>query len=345
MSNSPKPLLLLDQHFRTVGELFSDRTLAELNSMFNVYGGYDRPMDRSEFLSRLPDSVFVVAAKPELNSTELGNAKNLRTVIEVSGTFQDGLDYNYCFENGIEVLSCSPGFRYAVAEMTLGLLLAGCRGIVEEHERVRIGKERWFDDHAGSGFMLYRQSIGFVGYGEIARECTKLLEPFSPTIKAFDPWLPRNSRGPSGVNFCGLEELFSTCRVVIVAATPTDSNYRLVSRPLIDRLPAGAVVVLASRAHVVDFDALVETANSGKIRFAADVFPNEPLAANSRYRSAKNVIWSPHRAAAVDGGRHPIGEMIVRDCRSILDGRPDRSLKVADRSTVYNIVRAPLVAN
>lgn len=345
MSNSPKPLLLLDQHFRTISELFREEVLTALKSMFDVHGGYEGPMDRNEFLSWLPATEVIVAAKPEMDATELALAKNLRAVIEVSGTFQDGLDYDYCFKNGIEVLSCSPGFCQAVAEMTLGLLLAGCRGIVEEHERMRIGEERWLDDHVGRDFTLHRQSIGFVGFGEIARECTRLLEPFSPTIKVFDPWISSKSASLDRVGFCELEELFSTCRAVIVAASPTDENYRLVSKSLIDRLPSGAVVVLASRAHVVDFDALVGAANSGKIRFAADVFPSEPLEQTSLYRSAGNVIWSPHRAAAVDGGRQPIGDMILRDCKNILNGHPGRSLKAADRSTVYHIIRAPLVTD
>lgn len=344
MARSSKPMLLLDQHFRTVGELFSSAAHAELNAIFDIRGGFDRPMRRSEFLEHLPEAAFVVAAKPEMNAAELAAAKRLKAVIEVSGTFQDGLDYSYCFENGIEVLSCSPGFRCSVAEMVLALLLAACRGVVDEHERFRVGKERWFDDLAESAFTLYGQTVGFVGYGEIARECARLLEPFSPTIKAFDPWLAERSPALAGVELCGLEELATTCRVVIVAAVPTDENFQLFSRQCVERLPAGAVVVLASRAHLVDFGALVDAANDGKIRFAADVFPSEPVDPPSSYRSARNVIWSPHRAAAVDGGRHPIGEMIVHDCRNILAGEAARRLKAADSSTVYSIVRAPLAA-
>ena len=344
MARSSKPLLLLDQHFRTVGELFSSAAYSELTSIFDVRGGFDGPMRRSEFLKILPAAEFVVAAKPEMSGTELAAAKRLKAVIEVSGAFQEGLDYDYCFDNGIEVLSCSPGFRYSVAEMTLALLLAGCRGVVDEHERFRIGKEQWFDDLAGSDFTLYGQTVGFVGYGEIARECAKLLGPFSPKIKAFDPWLAERANSLAGVEFCGLEELVSTCRAVIIAAVPTSENFRLVSRQLVEKLPSGAVVVLASRAHLVDFDALVHAANEGKIRFAADVFPSEPVAPLSSYRSARNVIWSPHRAAAVDGGRRPIGEMIVHDCRNVLAGAAERRLKVADRATVHNIVRAPMAA-
>ncbi len=344
MSLSPRPKLLLDQHFRQVEELFSPHTYADLTSMFDVHGGLNWPMDRQEFLAHLPDANIVVAAKPTINAAELAAARKLKAVIEVSGTFQAGLDYEYCFDHGIEVLSCSPGFKYSVAEMTLGLMLAGCRGIVEEHERFRDNRERWLADNVGTDFTLYGQTIGFVGYGEIARECTRLLHPFAPRVKAFDPWLKAAGDHPEGIELCDLDDVVTTCRVVVIAATPTDENYQLISRKVIERIPEGTLVVLASRAHLVDFEALLEAAEDGHIRFASDVFPVEPVGRHSAYRAARNVIWSPHRAAAVEGGRHPIGEMIVHDCRNILVGDAARQLKPATEATIDNIVRAPLAA-
>ena len=62
---------------------------------------------------------------PELTRQELESAPGLRAVIEVAGTFREGLDHEACIERGIEVLSCAPGFRRPVAEMTLGLMIAG----------------------------------------------------------------------------------------------------------------------------------------------------------------------------------------------------------------------------
>ncbi|MDE0114895.1 MAG: hypothetical protein OXI87_23730 [Albidovulum sp.] len=340
----PKPKLLLDQHFRCIDELFGRSTYSELASLFDICGGENRPMARDDFLKELPGVDVIIAAKPTLNRDELSESRALKAIIEVSGTFQDGLDYEFCFKNGIEVLSCSPGFRYAVAEMTLGLILAGCRGIVEEHERFRQNEEHWVDDNIGTDFMLYGQSVGFVGYGEIARECKRLLDPFAPKVKAFDPWIERSGEKLVGVELCDLEYLLSTCRVIVIAATPTDENYKLISRQLVEQIPAGSLVVLASRAHLVDFEALVDAAQDRKIRFAADVFPIEPVEETSRFRSAKNVIWSPHRAAAVEGGRHPIGDMILHDCRNILRGKPNRRLKPATEETVASIFRAPLAS-
>jgi len=184
-----KPVLILDNHFRKRAELFRDDTYATLCQICEVYGGRDTPMDRSDILDLLPNASIYVSSLPELNRDEIGRAKALRATIEVAGAFRDGLDYEACFDRGIEVLSCSPGFREAVAEMALAMMLAGARGLVDEHEAFRIGTERWLDDREDRDFSLYRQRIGFIGYGNISRETHRLLKPFSPKVMAYDPYL------------------------------------------------------------------------------------------------------------------------------------------------------------
>ncbi len=339
-----KPSLIMDQHFRHIEELFRPSAYHKLTNICDIAGGLNWPMSRETFLKHLPLAEYVIAAKPQLTREELDGAQNLRAVIEVSGTFQTGLDYEACFSRGIEVLSCAPGFRYSVAEMTLGLMLAGARGIVEEHERFRSGSERWLADNIGSDFSLYGQSIGFVGYGSIAREVARLLAPFSPKIKAFDPWL-QASEQKNDINFCELEDAVTTCRCVVIAATPTEENFHLVSKELIREIPQGTLVVVVSRAHLVDFDALLEAAESGQLRIASDVFPIEPVSKRDPLRQAENVIWSPHRAAAVEGGRHSIGDMIVHDIAAMQENRPERQLQAASVETVQKIIRAPFVAS
>jgi phosphoglycerate dehydrogenase-like enzyme len=340
-----KPSLIMDQYFRHIEELFRPSAYNALKDICDIAGGVNWPMSRETFLEHLPHAEYVIAAKPQLAREEIAGAQNLRAVIEVSGTFQTGLDYEACFTRGIEVLSCAPGFRNSVAEMTLGLLLAGARGIVEEHERFRLGSERWLADNTGTDFSLFGQSIGFVGYGSIAREVARLLAPFSPKIKSFDPWLQASGQISDDINFCDLEEAVTTCRCVVIAATPTEENFHLVSKELIRKIPQGTLVVVVSRAHLVDFDALLDAAKRGQLRIASDVFPKEPVSKRDPLRQAENVIWSPHRAAAVEGGRHPIGDMIVHDITAMQENRPERQLQAASMETVQKIIRAPLVAS
>jgi len=338
-----KPKLIMDQHFRKREELFSAERFEALCELCDVVGGENRPMLTDRLRDHIADMAFLVAAKPTLDGDDIRRAKNLKAVIEVSGTFQVGLDYQGCFEHGIEVLSCAPGFRYSVAEVTLGMMIAGGRGLVQEHEGFRNGTEHWLADNPATDFTLYRQNIGFVGYGMIARECHRLLASFAPTVRAFDPWLDQQDLAQDGVQLCDLDTLVSHSRCLVVAASPTDENWKLIGQREIDRMQAGTLVVVIIRSHLVDLDALLRAAADGKIRVAIDVFPSEPVAADDPIRTAPNVILSPHRAAAVEGGRHPIGDMIVSDIENILAGRTGRSLQAANPDSIQRILGAPLV--
>ncbi len=332
--SAPKPKLVLDQFFRKVEELFTPEDWARLTALCEVVGGQNWPMSPATLEQHRGDMRFLVAARPTLDREQLAAAPALEAIIEVSGRFPETVDYDAAFRRGIRVLSSAPGFRESVAEMCLGLMLAGARGIVAEHEAFRLGHEHWLADNGATDFSLFGARVGFVGYGSIAREVTRLLAPFRPLVAAYDPWLPPGALDGTGVELMALDDLARWSRVLVVAATPTRENAGLVSEPVIRLLPRGTLVVLISRAHLADFPALVAAARERRIRLAVDVFPAEPVPADDPVRGISNVILSPHRAAAVDGGRQLIGRMIVDDIAAMLEGRPPTRLQPANPATI-----------
>jgi len=121
----------------------------------------------------------------------------------------------------------------------------------------------------------------------------------------------------------------STGRVIYVLATPAPENLGLISREQIERMQPGALLVLISRAHLVDFAALVDAADKGKIQVAIDVFPTEPVPLDAAVRNVKNTILSPHRAASIRRERQAIGRMVVDDLEVMAKGLPPSLMQVA----------------
>ena len=119
-----------------------------------------------------------------------------------------------------------------------------------------------------------------------------------------------------------------------MAAVPTHDNHHLVNADLLAKMPDQTLVILLSRAHLLDLDAMVAQVRMGRLRFITDVFPEEPLPADHPVRQMSDVILSPHRAAAVEGGRHLIGDMILHDLRAILEGDKHRRLAKASLASV-----------
>jgi phosphoglycerate dehydrogenase-like enzyme len=337
-----KPILVMDHFPRTLEMLFTPEDFGRLNDACTIVGGTNWPMPSETIAQHLEDMTFFVGARPNFDRSQLEKAENLKAIVEVSGHFPATIDYDAAFARGIRCLSCAPGFTLHVAEMALGLMLAGGRGIVSEHEIFRRGGEHWNTNNTATDFSLFKQRIGMVGYGSIARNLTRLLAPFSPRIMAYDPWL--KPEDVPGIELASLEDVVTRNRCVVIAATPTDENYRLVNAELIGKMPRGTLVVLISRAHLVDFGALIRAAKERRIRAAIDVFPSEPVADDDPVRAIPNVILSPHRAGSVEGSRHPIGRMIADDVLAIIAGREPSQLQRAEPTTISHRIRAAAAA-
>ena len=322
--------VFLDPNWRTMDELFSPPDEDRMRKEVNLHWARDEKASLADLNAALPQLDVLIAAKPEVDASTLAAAPNLRAVVEVSGSFPASIDYVACAARGVEVLSCAPGFRESVAEMCLAMMLAGGRGLVTEHERFRAGRENWLSDNAGEDFTLYGQTVGFVGYGSIAREVHRLMSPFVPRVLAYDPWLAASAATTAQIELLPLEEVLAKSRCVVVAATPTSENRGMIGARELSLIPPGGLLVLISRAHLVDFEALRDAIKSGKIRAAVDVFPEEPVAHDDPLRELEGLILSPHRAAAVPGGRHLIGRMILHDLIALRNGRPERQLLKAD---------------
>ncbi|MFC0680412.1 NAD(P)-dependent oxidoreductase [Lysobacter korlensis] len=333
----PKPRVVVDPHFWSMDRLFSPADRERLEQTVDVVWGRDEPMPVEEAIPELETAEAIVCTSWRYG--EVGeNFPDLRAIIDVSGGFPTALDYEACFTRGIHVLSAAPGFARQVAEMSLGLALACSRGIVSADRAMRAGTEQWLGAGNRDSFLLYGKPVGFLGFGSIAQALQPLLAPFGCRISAHDPWLGDGYLRRCGVEPVDLETLVSGSRVLFVLAAPSVENRALLSREVLERIQPGAVLVLISRAHVVDFDALTDLVSDGRFRAAIDVFPAEPPPLDHPIRRAEGAVLSPHRAGSVPEGFWELGELVVDDLEMLARGLPPRRLQPAAREVVRRLV-------
>ncbi len=323
-----KSIVVVDPHFRRMEEIFSPGDLARLHDTVQVVWGKDVAMPLEEFSAALPEAIAVVTAGWRYGDI-LHHASKLRAIIDLAGAFPRTLNYQQCYDRRIRVLTAAPGFARGVAEMALGLALSAGREIAAGDRAMREGTEGW--EHAGNieTFSLYGKRVGFIGYGSLARCLRPLLAPFGCHISVYDPWLGAGYLRSQAVQPVDLESLLDHSRVIFVLASPTAENAALLSRPLLERIQPGAVLVLISRAHVVDFEALTELLLAGRFKAAIDVFPQEPLEIDHPIRQASNAVLSAHRAGSVREALWDLGEMVVDDLEAIARGLPPQRLQAA----------------
>ena len=336
---SAKPTVLLAPHFRKLSEIFSPEDLERLQGFGNIVWNKDEPLPAEELESCLPDIWAYIGTGHQLDKNRLDQALNLKAIVEVGGAFVPGIDYEACFTRGIRVLSCAPAFGPQVAEMTLTMMLAGARGLVAEHEAFRTGEEEWQGDRPEWDFSLRGQPVGFVGFGSLARNLLPLLKPFDCHIRAYDPWLPKTHIQKLGCEPANLDEVLKKSRVVVVLAVPTPENRGFLNKERLAHLQKNALLVLISRSHLVDFEALTEALYRGDFQAAIDVFPEEPLSRDHPIRNAPNVILSAHRAASIWKERQVIGRMVVDDLELMARGLPPTQLQGAEPELIRKLLR------
>lgn len=157
---------------------------------------------------------------------------------------------------------------------------------------------------------LRKSTVGIVGYGSVGRQVARLLRPFGATVlatkrDAMHPadsgYIPEGLGDPTG-DFVhrlypaqALKSMLKDCDFVVIAVPLTQSTRSLISAAEFEAMRSGVYLVDISRGGVVDHDALQAAVASGKVAGAMlDVFPNEPLPANSPIWKLPNSILTPH---------------------------------------------------
>ncbi len=340
-----RPLIVVDPQPRGLNEIFDPDLWARLQGLgeLAVHDGAGR-MPAEQFEKLLPEMTLLIG-QSDMPKARLDRAPNLRGIINVETNFLQNVDYETCFQRGVHVLAPGSAFAKPVAEMALGLAIDLCRGITAADRAMRAGREKWLLDGAEGCFSLYGARVGLIGFGDLARAFTPLLHPFGCAIKAYDPWISDHFMAGFGVAPASLEDVLRTSQVIVVFAAVTSDNQGFLGKHALEMIAPGSVVLLMSRAGVVDFPEFLRQIESGRFRAATDVFPVEPAPVDDPARKVEGLVLSPHRAGAMTDSLLEIGRQTVADAGLILEGLPPLSCRRAQRETVTRSRSKPIERN
>jgi phosphoglycerate dehydrogenase-like enzyme len=322
-------------------EIFDAATLARLRDIADLIWGRDDPMPQEAFEAALAEATAVVFGTWHYGPQAIpGAGDNLRYVFEVAGTHDHpDLNYRACLDRSIAVGGCAHAFGPAVAEMGLALALAAGRLVAEGDAAFRRGEERWLHRGNVGAVTMWGKTVGFVGAGGLSVRLQQLLEPFQVRFLAFDPWLDPGELQQRSLEAADLSQIFLESAFIFVLALPTPENRHLVSRELMQLLRPRQTLVVLSRAHLVDFEALADLVLDGRFRVGIDVFPQEPFDPAHRIRRAPRAVFSAHRAGAIPEALHEIGRMVVDDLEELLRGGTALRMQYATDEMVARLQR------
>ncbi len=340
--SAARPLVFVDSYPRPIDLIFSPQDKARLETIADViwHDGTSAPDALIE--EHLPRVVAIIG-QTALPRERLDRAPLLRLVANVESNFLPNVDYAECHRRNIYVISTGPVFAQPVAEMALGFAIAAARRIVDADAAIRRGDETLYGEGDNyDSFLLAGKTLGMLGFGNLGRALLPLLRPFSDQILVHDPWIHDSVLRAARVEPVSLDDLFARSRVLFILAATTTENQGAIGARHFAAMQKGSVLVLISRAGVVDFPALLDAAATGHIRAAIDVFPEEPLPAGDRARQIPNTVLSAHRAGNIPEIWTGMGEMVVDDLELVLRGLPPQRCQRAALETVSRLRSKPV---
>lgn len=334
-------IILLDPHPRRVDKIFSPATKQRLERLGRVIW-HDGSSAPAEHIDRyLPQTIALIGQSP-MDKARLDRAPHLRAIFNVESNFLPNIDYAECHRRGIPVLSTAPVYARPVAELVLAMAISLARRMHEADAALRLGKEFKGDNH--DSFLLHGKPLAIVGFGNLGRALLPLLRPFSREILIHDPWQHPSVLRELDVTPASLDECFTRARVVFLLAANTSENTGQIGARHFASMQKGSVVILASRAAIVNFPELLAAAESGHIRAGIDVWPEEPIPLNEPGRRTPNTLLQAHRAGSVPEVNPLMGEIVVDDLENILRGLPPQRCQRAVLETVQKLRSAPIGA-
>ncbi|MDR1351731.1 MAG: 2-hydroxyacid dehydrogenase [Treponema sp.] len=224
-------------------------------------------------------------------------AKELKLIISNRGGIEN-IDIKTATERNIPVL-CNPAHNAnAVAEMTIGLMIAETRNIARNHLSLMCDR-KWYEfpPNAGRIHEMCSMTVGIVGYGMIGILVAALLAPFRCRVLVYDPYVTQDMAVGNNVALVPvLEELLEQSDIVSLHARVSEETRGMIGEAQLAKMKKTAVLINTARSALIDMDALYCTLKERGITGAAiDVFPTEPLPADSPLLELDNITLTCHK--------------------------------------------------
>lgn len=248
-----------------------------------------------EIIEKCKDADALLVIYRKITPRIMDALTNCKVILRY-GIGYDVIDVAAATERGIKVCNSPLHCLDEVATHTIAMILAMERQLVFFNDVVKSG--RWL---ANAGFKPHRlscQTLGFIGFGNIARRTADFAKGFGFNMIAYDPYLEASVIEASGAEKVELEELLAVSDVISIHTPLFDSTYHLINRDSIAKMKDGVMIVNTSRGPIIAIEDLMEAVKTGKVKAAAlDVVENEPISKPDHplFETGK-IICSPHAA-------------------------------------------------
>jgi len=317
---------------RKLPDAIETRLMELFDAQINVD---DAPLSKAQLMEAVKTAdILVPTVTDRIDAGVLSQAGPQLRLIASYGAGVDHIDMAAARQRGITVTNTPDVLTEDTADMTMALILAVPRRLIEGEKVLHQGTWQGWSPTWMLGHRIWGKRLGIIGMGRIGQAVARRARGFGLAVHYHNRHrVPEEIETELEATYWeSLDQMLTRVDIVSVNCPHTPATYHLLSARRLKLLQPHAYIVNTSRGEVIDEAALIRGLKAKEIAGAAlDVFENEP-AVNPKLLSLDNTILLPHMGSATIEGRLDMGEKVIINIKTFVDGHrpPDRVL--ADQS-------------
>jgi glyoxylate reductase len=307
-----------------------DTVETRMRELFNAtLNQTDQPFTQEQLIQAVKTAdVLVPTVTDSLSASVIEQAGPQLRLIASFGTGVDHIDVKAAREKGITVTNTPGVLSEDTADVAMSLILAVPRRIVQGDIKVRSGQWDGWSPTGMLGHRINGKRLGIIGMGSIGQAIARRAKAFGMSIhyhnrKAVHPSIEAELEATYWET---IEQMLPRVDIISINCPSTPATHHLLNKERLSLLSPHSYLVNTGRGDVIDETALIELLKENKIAGAGlDVYEHEPVI-SSTLIDLPNVVLLPHIGSATIEGRHAMGDKVIINIQTFLDGHtpPDR---------------------
>lgn len=309
-----------DKQMYAMGPITDRMLLIEQN-------GVDAAPTCQELLDACEDQDILVVHVASINKEILNKCKHLKVVAVLRGGIENA-DIEELTKRGIPLINAPWRSADAVADFTVGMMIAENKNIARSHKLIFEGK--WCKKYVNQNYIhnMRNCTVGLIGYGYIGSRVAKRLQGFECKVIVYDPFVDDRELSEDGVTAVSLDELLQEADFVSIHLRLSEQTEKFMGKEQFDKMKETAYFINTARSGLVNTNDLVDALKNRKIGGAAvDVYDTEPLPANHPYLSLDNITLTSHLAGTSCDTMRTSVEIGIEELKGYLEGKPMRNVR------------------
>ena len=272
--------------------------------------------------------VLVSTITDRIDAAVISRAGERLKLIANFGVGVDHIDVSAATEAGIMVTNTPGVLTDDTADLTMGLIMAVSRRVVEGAHMIEAGQFHGWSPTWMLGKRISGKRLGIIGMGRIGQALARRARAFGLSIHYHNrkPVSPRIAEALEATYWESLDQMLARMDIISVNCPHTPGTYHLLSARRLKLIQKHAIVINTARGEIIDEASLAGMLQAGDLAGAGlDVFEHEPQV-NPKLLKLANVVLLPHMSSATIESRVDMGEKVIVNIRTWMDGHnpPDR---------------------